>query len=125
MAGGQKGQTTTTTSKTVNAQDSVVATDGSLVASNAWVVGEGGELNITDGGAFALVESLGGQFLDSVKSLFVSATAGVNQNVSNLLDANRQVSQESALQAQENTNKLLMFITAGVVILGGIYFYKQ
>jgi len=121
--GGGGGQQTSTTSRAINAQDSYVASEGSILGQNvtAYTLGESAELNITDGGAFKLVENVAGGVLGLVKDLYKQTTS----QVASILSADNAKDQEAALAAQSSSNKILMYAIGAALVLGLSYVYKK
>ena len=116
--------TSTTTNRSITAQDSVIASEGAVIAENSILGGDGSVITITDGGAFALVDDAINVFASALDSVYGKTLSHLGMATSDALEHNRVMNQESALTAQENTNKLISTAIVAGALIAMMYLYK-
>lgn len=131
-----------TTDKSITAQDSQITQDSNVLNGNGnlFTADFGSHsfrdadvnVNITDGGAFDLVEKLGSRAIDGAGDM-IKSIAGMfggwvkKQNsfaissTTSLLNSARVANQESALTAQENTLNFLKCVAIGGAAVAIVY----
>lgn len=137
-----------TTDKSITAQDSEITQDSTVLNGNGNLydldLGTNSfrnafananvnlTHNITDGGAFKLVENLGSRAIDGAGDM-IKSIAGMlgswvkEQNsfaissTTSLLNSARVANQESALTAQENTMNFLKCVVVGGALVAVVY----
>ena len=109
----------TTYDNSVTAQDSEVI-NGQKAGANAIAATDNAVVNVTDGGAFDVVESA----VKEIAGLLGSWTSQQNQfalsGTTALLDNARVSQQESALTSQENLLSFLKFVGGAAAVVGCI-----
>ena len=113
-----------TTDNSVTAQDSEVI-QGQKSGGHAVSASDKSTVNITDGGAFTVVENV----VKGITSMLGDWTTKQNQfalsGTTSLLENARVSQQESALTSQENVLSFLKFASGALCVVGCVYLFSK
>ena len=123
MAGGGTQSESQTSSRSLNAQDSYVSSEGSVQAQTAYVAGQDGELevNITSPEAFQTVQNVVDAAGGLLERILTQSQESSNAQVAQILSANKSQSQEAALTAAESQTALIKTVVIAASVIAGIY----
>ena len=120
-----------TVDNSITAQDSEIVT-GQKAGNNAVAADNGAVVNITDGGAFEVVENLTNKAFSGIED-FITAIMGWTKEQNTfalsgttaLLQNARELNQEAALTSQQNLLDFLKFAAGGAEIVGAVYLLNR